>query len=719
MSEYIPYKSVIVRYPSNSFSQLYNVLNGNTDFRQCVESDSFDEALLYVSPDLYSEFQKYKAGELSDKDAERMTKTLFKYFSRSCTRSTPFASLAYCAVAGVTSTHESDLKNDGNPSLHFTYDMAFLQQLAKKYLTKDIILDNNVILHANPTICGTCNDWHYFRQDGDGNVLKQELKHNGVLNYILTHILKEPKTLGFVKESVLNRYDIPADLLDGFLSELISEDILLTDICPTVIGHGYFNDILNAASHRSKDIYTAILKFKLLLTDLNKCEIPDERKKIVSDLWETVASAGIKVPKKAILHVDAFDYSSDKTISDEIIKKVAESRDFLSRVTPHYSNSSLQQFIRKYTERYETATVPLLEALDSVSGIGYGDSGYNQREQLVNEIKIPPHRQSRMMNISLTPFQRSLLKHIIKVGNNDREIHLNDCDLSDVRVSDNYYGGLSCSAMFRLINYDVDRYVIDSPTYSGISGIKLAARFAHGHPEIENMVKDIAEIEQQKAIIPIAEISHFSNAHVGNISERPKFRKISIDCLAYTDNDSLPLNDLYIRIDNGKIELYSHRLQSPVIPMLTTAHNYRISRWAVYRFLCDIQSQGFDSGIGFNWGAIKSLVDFTPRVIDRNGVVLARATWHILKDDIFKNAKADTDIFMSTAERLGLPRFMMYSEGDNDLFVDTTNNLSVKSFLSALKSKKDIFLEEFFPTEDIRSFETVNTLECIIPFIRK
>ncbi len=85
--------------------------------------------------------------------------------------------------------------------------------------------------------------------------------------------------------------------------------------------------------------------------------------------------------------------------------------------------------------------------------------------------------------------------------------------------------------------------------------------------------------------------------------------------------------------------LRSARLGREVIPRLTTAHNFSRGSLGVYRFLCTLQSPGRASaGVSWSWGPLDG-APFLPRVtIGR--VVLARASWWMLQDEIKPLAKA-------------------------------------------------------------------------------
>jgi thiopeptide-type bacteriocin biosynthesis protein len=121
----------------------------------------------------------------------------------------------------------------------------------------------------------------------------------------------------------------------------------------------------------------------------------------------------------------------------------------------------------------------------------------------------------------------------------------------------------------------------------------------------------------------------------------------------------------------------------------------------VYHFLCDLQSQGFQSDLGFNWDLVFPNAKFTPRLTYEN-VVLHLATWRLQRQDYHDMAhKADELLpagFRVFAKKWNLPRFFTLADGDNELLVDAENALTVQVFAGTIRQRNAIQLKEFLFT---------------------
>jgi hypothetical protein len=183
---------------------------------------------------------------------------------------------------------------------------------------------------------------------------------------------------------------------------------------------------------------------------------------------------------------------------------------------------------------------------------------------------------------------------------------------------------------------------------------------------------------------------------------RPTFRSHEIPFLTTSSVSSdcvISLDDLFISVRKNEIVLRSRKLNKRVIPRLSCAHNFGLSTLPVYRFLCDLQNQGYRPWIGFSWGNLSNSYAFTPRVIYRN-LIFCPAQWIINKVELINifEIKVYDDLLSEIKNwriTKKIPEKVLLVEGDNKLFIDLANCLSVKTLLSSIKRKETFVLEEF------------------------
>src|SRR5690606_4211825 len=123
------------------------------------------------------------------------------------------------------------------------------------------------------------------------------------------------------------------------------------------------------------------------------------------------------------------------------------------------------------------------------------------------------------------------------------------------------------------------------------------------------------------------------------------------------------------------------------VPRLTTAHNYSFNALPVYQFLCDLQLQGKRGGVHFDWGALKSIYKFLPRV-EYKEVILSPAMWIFTEEDLSPLqtlVNKGIDSVKRFQSEWMLPRYVLFAEGDNELLIDFKNILTVEAFLNTVK----------------------------------
>lgn len=97
-------------------------------------------------------------------------------------------------------------------------------------------------------------------------------------------------------------------------------------------------------------------------------------------------------------------------------------------------------------------------------------------------------------------------------------------------------------------------------------------------------------------------------------------------------------------------------------------------------------------------------------------IVVSPESW------IIDNLWGDNDFaqsiekFRSQHEKLGMPRFLSFSQGDNYFIVDEKSDVSVREFFNLTKKMKTVTLSEFLPlSEDMDHYVAV--MEIVQPFI--
>jgi hypothetical protein len=264
---------------------------------------------------------------------------------------------------------------------------------------------------------------------------------------------------------------------------------------------------------------------------------------------------------------------------------------------------------------------------------------------------------------------------------------------------------LSLLAMYEvLIVNDKKQFLLKG--FETIGATCMISRFTINNDEIYSLCEDIAlfeNLENKDAIY--AELDFLPNLGSGNILKKRDFRKWSIPILKDSPNlkyeNSIPLSDICVCIENDEIALYSIKLKKRIFPVLSSAYNTFLSRSSIFSFLCDLSIERFHTPFSFYDFFYSQGIRSIPRIVSNNIIFSPRA-WIV---EGFKNNKLTLDneilAYIENWRRdNGLPDIVCFSEGDNNLQVDFNNSISVLSFYYIAKEKRIIpFQECFFNSE--------------------
>jgi hypothetical protein len=314
---------------------------------------------------------------------------------------------------------------------------------------------------------------------------------------------------------------------------------------------------------------------------------------------------------------------------------VKEGIEVLNILTVKPARDLLTKFRDAFSKKYEDKEIPLLQALDTESGIGFLQNhgpSTGDYAPLLDDIVLPqPDPQS--FTIEWNNVQSYLFKKYLgAIKENKYQVELTEKEIKELRAINNRDDLLpvTLSSMVQIIKIDGnERVIMESAGGSGAAN--LLGRFCHTANNINSHVAEIVEKEASYYHDKIvAEIVHLPESRTGNVLHRPVFRKYEIPYLAKAsvkkEFQILP-EDIMVSVHNNRIVLRSKKLNKEIIPRLTTAHNFSYNALPVYQFLCNMQTQGLKPGVGFNWGTLSGQYPFLPRACYKN-LIFSLAKWN-------------------------------------------------------------------------------------------
>lgn len=669
----------------------------------------FKEAIYIASPVLHDELLKWHNDELKDtKEIEKLVVSLYKYYTRMQSRCTPYGLFAACASGKWAGQNELILED--KVKRHTRLDMNYLCALAQKLNTHTVLLPL-LRFYPNNSIYAFGETLRYVEYTYVKN--KRVHQINSVENSEYLQIILEYAKNGVsINElaSIIIDDEISEEEAENFVRELIQSQLLVSELEPAVTGDEFIFQIINSLKLINKNSNPEIdSSTQVLISTQEQIAVIDKQLgnnvEAYRNIYQNLKTLETPIEENQLFQTDLYKTSASASLNKSIQIKLSEAVEFLNKFSISSENSNLKKFKENFYNQYENSEVPLLEVLDTETGIGYTGKDILGVNTLLDDIYFPgKEEESSEMRWNK---QQELLhgKLLQAIKNNDYIVSFNDEEIKNVGKHSTLLPD-TMPVMFRLIDNENKIYLQNC---GGSSAANLLGRFAHGDTEIHGIINDITAHEEKLNNDKIlAEVVHLPESRIGNILLRPVLRNYEIPYLgksALPFEKQIQLQDLMVSVQNNKIILRSKKLNKEIIPRLSSAHNYSYNSLPVYQFLCDLQTQNFEkSALGFNWGNLSSGYKFLPRAEYKN-VVLERAKWQLPKSDfqILLDEKNPNYIknIIDWRTQLIMPLYVVLVEGDNELLVNLEDELSIKMLVSSIRKRDKIVLEEFL-------FDTTN-----------
>lgn len=713
MMKFNPYDKFVLRRPAFNYDR--KGLD-DSELRMMLDNDYFLESIFYASPELYKELKKIAENKDYKSIPDRTFDTIYKYASRLRYRSTPFGTFALCGVGEYG--EEYSVPNGDGIIKSYKYDGQLIYNVADYILNERFRDLTNLKLKSNETIFKV-NDYYFLwsrTSSGDMELIK--VPTTELLQFCISST-STPINLKDLINLILNEFEISEDDVYNYVKNLCRKGVLIDNVKPETVGEDNLHRLMSADASSELNVVNELQR------NLNSlsCNIPlEEKVQYINKIEESLSKCGVKYNEKQIIQVDSY-LSENIVLPSSVKKNLQEIFNIYQCVCPAIQGT-LTSFIKRYQERYEQESVSVSEALNPISGIGY-QNNMGQTSDIVKSIlnkPKKPNRQKSSLNVNLSVLEQIVLDKIIVTGDlKISKIQLTYKDLKPYIKDKIKDPPLSYSAMYKIVGYNEHGPIISKISFSGPSGSTLLTRFAHGSKEIEEMVKDIADIEQRNnSNCILAEISHLTAPHSENVQARPMLREAVIPIASQSHTNpklSIDVSDLYIRIYQGKLRLYSKKLDKEVIPCFTSAFNYSFRSSELYKFLGDVSHQNRNRAYKPSFYGLLKLFKHIPRIEYKN-IIINPESWWLSGDDLYIKNKFSKERFLDFCSKNKLPRFLLYAQGDNTFIIDLEVERSISVFGKLISEKTEIIVEEFMPqASDFNHYETV--IEVVQPFIHE
>lgn len=702
-----PFSQYVLRTPLFPLSLYLNLLEkySSENVLQLLESPFVREAIRMASPELLTALDKWKVNplSLSNKKKNGLEYSLLKYIARLSVRCTPFGLFAGCTVGHLASETAITLKSIENFTRFTQFDMqfwvAFLQEIATRKEVRQ-----HLKYYPNNSIYPVGDFYRYVEY----NYVKTKREHTiSALrkSELLSDLLLQAKSGLTVDEMSYLVADDVSEIVEAseFIGQLIDFQFLVSELEATITGSdewGRVYSIINKIPTLEKDS-ELFRKIENQFLELDTKLIPNESS--YEAIKVIIQKMDLEYDEKYLFQTDLNTTATKNTLNINVQRKVLNTVHFLNGIQKKKKSKNQVNFIKAYTQRYETREMALSTVLDTEIGIGYlQNSEMNDTHEILENFSFKGKTKEEENQI-WTDYDFIVEKKLQEcIFRNEKVLSLSEKDFPYFDPNwDN--APATFSVMIELLKNEKIAIV----SSGDISAAKLLGRFCNGNAAIHNLTKEIIEKEKKYHSNKIlAEVVHFPESRTGNILRRPILREYEIPYLSNSvvnQDFTIDINDLMVSIKNSQIVLRSKKFNKEIIPCLSNAHDYSNKSLPIYHFLCDLQSQNVKPIYSFSWGALDSHYDYFPRVV-HNGIILSKAKWLVSKNEIEKFSKIDDcqlfEVFATWRWERNIPRYANWISLDNTLLLDFEKEICVKLFLKSVQNHNKIKLEEFLFSEE-------------------
>ncbi|MBC9934222.1 lantibiotic dehydratase [Chitinophaga qingshengii] len=689
-------------------------------------------ALCIASGELLKELERFLSDPASfnKKKTDKLRKSLYKYWVRACSRSTPYGLFAGCTTGTVGTDTQLQLNDMKDAYQYVRLDMDYYTRICY-HISQQPGISTALRYYPNNSIYKTGDKYRYAEYTITNNRRK----------YLLTAVEDSVFMTAIIREAaagltiaqivqIIHEQDpsVTEEEASGFVRELIESQLLIADTEPRITG----KDNLQFLTDRLLSIPDASTFRDALLALQQLFDKQDYERSRLSAIHQQCENAfPVSIPKD-LLQIDLFKTAQRCQLSETLVNDIVSQIHRLLSLCHGFAKgqSEMSSFITRFQERYESQEVPLNLVLDGETGIGYGAAIENTVHAPFVEDVAGGGAETQIQSVSWSPIQQLALdKYEQFLQQNLPEVSITDEDLQKLGDPETVNMARSCYLFGSLHAASAEAadkgdYRFAMSSMGGPSAANLLGRFCNGDAALTEKVK--AVLDEEAAAFPdviLAEVVHFPEARAANVLIRPTLRPYEIPYVGVagtTEEYQIPIADISVSVRNNEVVLRSRRLNKRVIPRLSSAHNYGFNSLPVYKFLCDLQHQSITGFMAWDWGVFASRKRL-PRVVYKN-IILARASWTLTAKDVEHlgdDAEANQRFLDQYREQQQMPAKVMLSEADNELLLDLTAPAAVSLLIEHVKKTTSLKLKECLLPEDAGIVRDTNnqvyTNEVLVP----
>lgn len=689
-----PYSGILFRSPVHSLEQL-------SQENEPV-SAIFEESIYLSSR---SSWNAMKHPEMPNGHSLKLKDTLQKYWLRSCARCTPLHTFAGTGIATITDKPTEICLGEVKEHIRaVSLNITFYNRLVRKILSNREIAAQ-IRFYPNNSIYSAGEELRFVESVETGDRIEYQLSTSPKTAHLLLTLqeARDGKTLDDLSALLTNDHISKADAL-SYLENLLQSDLLQPEINIPVTGCDPMTFLITKLKpiHEAAEIVKQLENIAALLA-AGTFSVAHYNK------IEQLASGMLSQNDidKNLLRVNLFLQANEAIVNRQVIQQILDQVAVLHNLSRDRINRDLDFFKEQYLKKFEQEEQLLAHVLDTDFGIGYKEK-QDAGEDIDTLITGEAFTGSKEDVLTMDYLQRFALSKyedwqkektsVIKIL--DEELQMFKTEVRDRKFQPGQF------LMGSLMHDEEHSFTFHLMGTGGPSAANIFARLSGHNEHFRRFIDEITTKEEmmQGADVILAEVVHLPGEDSGNLCLRPVLRKYEIPYMSESgvaEASRIPVSDLWVKVYQDEIILTSRKFNKRVIPVMTATHNYAgLSCLPLYKFLCDLQHQGFSQPCLWDWGVLTGMA-YLPRVTYKN-IILSKATWKINTEHFKKrlSGSASPDLLVQTFKmQYQLPDRVLHQEQDGELLLDLKGQQGRNRLINLIRTKAILVFKEFLFTK--------------------
>lgn len=718
---------------NNTYSEIF-IDSLEFDYKKYINKPEIDEAILITSQNLHKSIKELE--EKYNEEKERKVKeSLYNYFNRMSTRSTPFGLFASATFARFGDKCELQLEKEEEYKKSVRVDLKWFYKTLK-VVEIDKKAYKYVKLYTNKLLIKEGSCIKNIFTIGYGKEVTEEYENYSIQNSENVNIVLDMCEHGCYYEEIIRYFQngdnsISSQVIDSFIEQLVKTEYIFTELRGGQASYNKLGNMINVLD-RSGFRDSFINELKDINNIIGKYQVAEigEGYKVYNSIIQKMKCIN---EEKNYLHID-MGTNIRLSISNNVKESITEGINFLFSLSYKFIGSTImKEYKNKFLEKYGfEREVKITDLLDEMKGLGDPFKCEN------NFINSQYEKNDNNRNDKIKSYIKNLVTEAMIKGK--KEIELDNSIFEFVKEPTYKYNDMPMSGEVYLKvssknieSLDNGEYKIFINTENNSSSIgKTFGRFNNLINEDDFMEFEKANSREKKLIgddYIIAEITTFLNIpRIENVMCTKNFRDYECTLSGVSEHrkKQIDINDIYVGMGVDDFYFKVKGLNKKV--HFTTNHmlNIEIGN-SVYRFIRNIceNNKVFLFGL-YNICEFKKL-KYIPRIRYKN-IVLYPETFSLSYNDFLSLASKDEERFFLELDKwielYKVPKLVYIIDSDKKLLLNLDNREHKRYINKQLEKNRDeiIIFQEYEGNIDDNWLEVGDnkyTCELVVPYIKK